>query len=105
MNKEQGTNQGAMGHDHAMCGHGMCCHGHHRFFWLRWLLGIIILAAVFGIGVKVGEFKGEFGSQGFGRHGGNMMYQRQGVPMMRVYNQAQPWVQATPASTATTTAK
>jgi hypothetical protein len=43
------------------CGmHGMCCHG-RRFFLLRWLLGLFILAIVFCLGFKLGEFKGSFG--------------------------------------------
>jgi hypothetical protein len=68
-----------------MCWHGMCGCGHRHFFWLRLLLGLIILAAVFCVGVKVGEFKGEFG-RGFGRQGNyNVRYFRQdayplGVP-------------------------
>ena len=67
-----------------MCGHGMCGCGHHRFFWLRIVLGVIILAAIFCIGIKIGELKSRFG-QGFGRRGGyNMMYYPS-RPMMRAY--------------------
>lgn len=50
-----------------MCG---CGHGYHRHFWLRWLLGLIILGLVFCVGVKVGEFKSEFGGA-FGMRGGH----------------------------------
>lgn len=50
---------GMMGRN--MC--GMC--GGRRFWALRWLLGLVILAIVFTLGVKIGEFKGYFES-GFG---------------------------------------
>ena len=81
MNKEQGSAESPMAFNNGqksckMCGRGMwgCC---HRFFWLRLVLGLIILAVVFCVGVKVGEFKGAFG-RGFGRQGGyNMRYFRQ----------------------------
>jgi hypothetical protein len=43
-------------------------HGHGRFMAIRLILGLAILAIVFLIGLKIGEFKGEFGS-GYGRHG------------------------------------
>jgi hypothetical protein len=105
MSKEQVSQNGQMPSGMCpMCGHGMC--HHHRFFWLRWLLGIVILALVFSVGIKVGEFKGEFGNGHFGSRGGyNMMY-RQGSPMMRTYNQVQPWgtVQVSPANPITPTA-
>ncbi|MBI3671768.1 hypothetical protein HY249_03170 [Candidatus Azambacteria bacterium] len=32
-------------------------HYGHKFFAVRWILGIIILLAVFSLGVKIGEFK------------------------------------------------
>ncbi|HEX5429478.1 MAG TPA: hypothetical protein VFX17_00135 [Patescibacteria group bacterium] len=32
----------------------------HRHFWLRWLLGLIIIGMVFAVGFKIGEFKGYF---------------------------------------------
>lgn len=38
------------------CGGG----GHHRL--LRWLIGILILIAVFAVGVKLGELKASLGS-------------------------------------------
>jgi hypothetical protein len=67
-------NCGCMGHSH--------CGGHyHGHFLLRWLLGIVLLALVFAIGVKVGEFKSEFGGYGHMRGGYPMMRQ----PMM-LYN-------------------
>jgi len=40
----------------------------HRFFLLKLLIGIIILVAVFAVGVKVGELKGAFG-RGYGYYG------------------------------------
>lgn len=66
-----------------MCGNGMCCG--HRHFWLRWLLGIIILATVFCIGVKIGEFKGAFGGNFYNRGGNNTRFFQSGYPngMMR----------------------
>lgn len=45
----------------------MNCRGGHRHMLIRLILGLIILAIVFCLGVKIGEFKGEFGGQG--RHG------------------------------------
>jgi hypothetical protein len=52
--------------------------GHHVL--LRWVLGIIILLAVFSVGFKLGEFKSDMqnGYGFFGSHmrsyGGGMMY-------------------------------
>jgi len=49
--------------DPVYCQCGNCqsgWHSHHRFFLLRWILGIIILLMVFALGLKVGEFKGYF---------------------------------------------
>ena len=37
------------------CGH---CAWNHKNFFLRWLLGLIVLSMVFGLGLKIGEFKG-----------------------------------------------
>ncbi|MDR3642737.1 MAG: hypothetical protein P4L74_03885 [Candidatus Doudnabacteria bacterium] len=54
-----------------MMHHGCCCgHGHHRFFVLRWVLGLLILAIVFAIGLKIGEFKGEINGGYYGNYGG-----------------------------------
>ena len=43
------------------CCNGSCCGGicrpYGKYMLLRWLLGILILAIVFAVGVKVGEFK------------------------------------------------
>jgi len=65
---------------------GQCCHGHggmggwnhQRYTILRWMLGALILAAVFAIGVKVGEFKMLFADhyRGYGNMRGNMMYDK-----------------------------
>ena len=57
------------GHKCAMC----LWHYGEKHVLLRWILGLAILAIVFGIGLKIGEFKGGleggyYGS-GFGRHG------------------------------------
>ncbi len=50
-----------------MCGYGGsgCWCGGRRHFLLRWILGIIILGAVFSFGVKLGEFKAFF-REGYG---------------------------------------
>jgi hypothetical protein len=42
---------------------------------LRWLLGLLILAITFAIGLKIGEFKAGMWDQGFGPGMGNMHYQ------------------------------
>lgn len=62
-------------HEHSHDWHGMCgCEGHHgdhKHLVLRILLGLLILGMVFGVGLKVGEFKGELeagGGFGFGPH-------------------------------------
>lgn len=61
------------------------CHGidawHTKHILIRWILGIIILAMVFMLGIKLGEFKSsiESGSWGgFERH--HMMMYRSGYP-------------------------
>ena len=48
---------------HSGAGNGNWGGGHHRSFFLRMLLGIIILVIVFSVGVKVGELKGMLESQ------------------------------------------
>ena len=50
----------------AVGGSNCCGQGHHRHFLLRMILGIVILMIVFSVGVKIGEFKGEFENNGFG---------------------------------------
>lgn len=45
-----------------MC--GMLCGGRHTM--VRWILGIIILAFVFGAGIKLGEFKERVRGSGYG---------------------------------------
>lgn len=87
---------------------GSCCgpmHGHgHKHFLLRWLLAVIALGLVFGLGVKVGEFKAVFGGyDGYG-HGSRankgMMYWGGDSSYPVMYKR----VQLTPQSnTATTT--
>ena len=90
MSKEQGqTERPVVSFDGQkpckMWGHGMsgCGCGHRHFFWLRLLLGLIILAIVFCVGVKVGEFKGAFG-RGFNNNKGRQMmryYPQQAYPL------------------------
>jgi hypothetical protein len=109
MNKEQGQAESPMASldsqkFHKMHWHGMCCG--HRFFWLRWLLGLIILAVVFCIGVKVGEFKGAFGPDFGGYRGHQMMryYPRQAYPLGLPSGMMQSggtWVVQTNSATAT----
>ena len=59
-------------HDHGLeqkhGWHGTCCHDghHHKHFLLRLILGLVILGIVFGVGIKIGEFKGELEAGGFG---------------------------------------
>ena len=78
MGKEQGQAESPMAFNNGqksckMCGHGMCHCGYgHRHFWIKLVVGLIILAAAFCVGVKVGEFKSAFG-RGFGRNGSSMM--------------------------------
>jgi hypothetical protein len=70
------------GHGMGYGGHGMGCqqmYGMHcggRYHILRWVLGIAILAIVFGAGIKLGEFKermpGIYGNGGYNT-GYNMM--------------------------------
>lgn len=97
------------GHSCAHC-NGHIWHG-GKHVVLRWILGIAILAIVFGVGVKVGEFKtfleGSFDGGNF-RPGPMMMWNRYGgnynAPdgyypgpgMMRWYFQNQPGATTTP---------
>jgi hypothetical protein len=72
------------------------CQGHyHGHYWLRWLVGLFILLVVFWLGVKIGEFKGEFADtwdvqgRSFGRHMMMPYNQYYGAPPM-FFNQAVP---------------
>lgn len=63
-----------MNSDGHMHDHMGCCHGFgHKHFLLRLLLGIAILAVVFCLGMRIGEFKGEFRSGFYGGYGRPMM--------------------------------
>ena len=76
---QQGLDKSSEGHYHGM-GKGMChCGFGHRYVLLRWLLGIIILAMVFCLGVKIGEFKGSFGGEfgGYGSYHGHHRMMKQ----------------------------
>ena len=76
--------------------------GYHRHFWLRWVLGLAIIMIAFGLGLKVGEFKGYFESNVDRYDRGYMMWNH--YPMM--YNQTTAPVTTTPsASTPSTTTK
>ena len=72
MNKGQQTQGSNMNH-------GMCHMCNHRFFFLRWILGLIILAMVFGFGVLVGTLHGAFDRGGYGE--GYDMHERGGYMM------------------------
>lgn len=66
------------------CVGGMCAHGtcHSHYVLLRWVLGIIVLVAVYSIGYMCGELRGEFGSgrdMGWGGYGNYGMMQNFGV--------------------------
>lgn len=104
MDKQEGSTENPMPFNKSckMCGTGMCCHG-HRHFWLRWLLGIIILAAIFCIGVKIGEFKGAFGRD-YDNQQGYMMRQR-GYPLNQPWGMMRQGVPAAQPSATTTPAK
>jgi len=64
----------------------VAANGHHRYFVLRWVLGLLILAIVFCLGLKIGEFKSEVYGGNYGGYGQThrMMpyYQNQGWPVM-----------------------
>ena len=66
-------------------GQGMVCTccthwggGRHRFILLRILLGLALIAIVFCVGVKVGQFKERFG---LGRNGSGSHWRMQYGPM------------------------
>lgn len=98
-NKEQATFEPC-----SMCRKYGCSHRHYA---LRWILGLIILAIVFWLGIKLGEFKGAFGGYYGGYFGERhmrfnrpMMYGQWGPGMMGNYfYQAQPVPQPTQPST------
>ena len=80
--------------------HGQECVKCRRHYLLRWIIGIAILAFVFWMGVKVGEFKemvyGEYGYNFPGRYmmygnyqGLNNAYYGYGPGMMRGFWQGQ----------------
>ncbi len=89
-----------------------CFHGHgHKYFFIRWILGIAILLFVFFVGMMAGELKGYLKSgRGYGGYGSHfrMMQHGYGMPyqgMMNLpgyqYPSGQPQQQsATPAAPA-----
>lgn len=58
MERNKETNDGKMCSCEMCQGYGR--YGYHRFFWLRLILGLVIILMVFFLGVKIGEFKGYF---------------------------------------------
>lgn len=99
-------------------GMGMCCaHGQWttgKYAALRWLLGLLILAITFAIGIKIGEFKGSYMNDGyFGEkmhrgmmrtNNGDMMYFTPGMGSIRTLPVG-PGAQATPPPTQATPVK
>ena len=80
------------------CRPGMSAwHSHHRFYLLRWLLGLIILMIVFGLGVKIGEFKGMFDQYEYSN--------RQPQLYKMMYAPYAPATTAAPSTTTKTTTK
>lgn len=51
----------------AKCGYGFACH--HKFFFIRWFLAIVIIVMVFSLGAEFGELRANFGSS-YGNYGG-----------------------------------
>lgn len=82
------------------------CHAHNpRFYMLRWILGLLILAMTLFVGVKLGELKAYLGDGGtygggYGFHRG-MMYNNGSYfypPMMYNYNQQAPTTTTPPTN-------
>lgn len=77
-NKEYSKEDGCKWCDdcHMMCNkmHGMGGHGMGRHFVLRWILGILILAFVFGAGIKLGELEERIAGVGYGMMNGGYNY-------------------------------
>lgn len=105
MEEKQQTSESSV-HSCGKCGMGYgCCHGCRRFWWLKVVLGLVILAVVFCVGIKVGEFKTYMrGGFGYPRHGYLGRY-----PMMNgstgVFQQNYPMIPNAASSTTTTTPK
>jgi hypothetical protein len=85
-----------------------CCHGHWhwggRFFVVRLVLLLVILVITFGVGLKLGEFRGELAGQGFGMRHGFMQMRGRGMyggGMMRFVPQRQTFPQSAPVQPAT----
>ena len=61
---------------------------YHRHFFLRWVLGLIILGLTFAVGFKLGEFKQVFeglNPDGYGHNLRPMMFFDNGYGMMGTY--------------------
>lgn len=99
--------EGYEGHDMG-CGHmyGMGCRGRHHL--LRWVLGIAILAFVFGAGIKLGELKERMAGVYESNYGGgyNMMQRGGYTNAPEVYYYRSSMMQGLPgAQQAPTTAR
>ncbi len=75
-NQEQANDMCSCGYMH---GH---MHGGHTHFLLHVLLGLIVLAVTFIMGLRLGEIKGSIEGNGYGMMG------RYGAIMMRGYDSA-----------------
>lgn len=89
-NGNMGHPDGCRCHMCAGAGNGMCrmCSFGHRFIFLRWFLGLLILGLVFWLGCMVGQFhaalEGSYGGHGsYGHH--RMMRFDQPMPMGNQY--------------------
>lgn len=62
------------------CGHGFNCN--KSFYFVRWILGFIILATIFCTGIVIGKFAGQIerydGYGSFGKSGYSRMMQYDG---------------------------
>ena len=50
------------------------CRSWAHWRWVKALIGLVVLVIIFGIGVKLGEFKARFFDEAFGPFGGGHFY-------------------------------
>ena len=92
-------------HMHEHCAECEMHHGYHRYFFLRWVLGIVIILIVFWLGLKIGEFKGYFESDFGYSTGFHQSGFRMGPGMMNYWYQQVPTPDSTTTTPKTTTPK
>jgi hypothetical protein len=84
MTEEKNNNTENAGSCCMFCKGGKMMHGHNGMHKgchvIRWILGLLILWAVFMGGVKIGEIKGTINGEGFGR---SHSFRQYGNGMMR----------------------